>query len=150
MRNLLEKFSASKSRLMREFLLKDPRKTGKIVARRFVEPRFRPSAGRLSVNDWCEVVSNVLDLKLPWRTLRARLAESDIQGNVLYESTFRSQELQCSINASVVKVRNAFSAVRRIFSSFVRSATRKSLSSDLSKQRSARNGFSSDRSRQLR
>jgi hypothetical protein len=29
LRNLLEKFSANKSRLMKEFLIKDPNKTGK-------------------------------------------------------------------------------------------------------------------------
>ena len=62
-------------------------------------------SGVLSVNDWCDVVSNVLDLNLPWRTLKSRLTDVDNQGNIIYESTFRFQELQCSFNSQLATVR---------------------------------------------
>lgn len=82
-KSLLEKFSANQNRLMKEFITKDTDQTG-----------------RLLVNDWCDIVTRVLDLKLPWRTLKSRLAEVDSNGMVIYESTFRSQELQCVLNSN--------------------------------------------------
>lgn len=94
---------------MKEFLLKDPKKTGKKHFQIEKLIKSNDFLGRISVNDWCEIVSNVLDLRLPWRTLRSRLAESDIQGNVIYDSTFRSQELQCPLDTKVVKVRKTHS-----------------------------------------
>ncbi|CAF1555379.1 unnamed protein product [Adineta steineri] len=90
LRNLMEKFSSNKSRLMKEFLIKDPSKTG-----------------RLSLNDWCDIVTNVLDLHLPWRTLKSRLVDIDLDGSVLYESTFRSQELQCAYNSKLTHRRES-------------------------------------------
>ncbi|CAF1538503.1 unnamed protein product, partial [Adineta ricciae] len=66
LRNLLEKFSANKSRLMKEFLLKDPNRTGRIL-----------------LNDWCDIVTHVLELQLPWRTLKSRLVDIDPDGSVL-------------------------------------------------------------------
>ena len=61
--------------------------------------------GRISVNDWCDIVTRVLDLQLPWRTLKGRLADTDTNGYVVYESTFRSKELQftSSVSTSVVR-----------------------------------------------
>ncbi|CAF3894546.1 unnamed protein product [Adineta steineri] len=81
--NLAEKFSVNKSRLMKEFALVDPANTG-----------------RISVNAWCDIVSHVLDLQLPWRTLKARLVDTDISGMVIYESSFRSKELRFTSNIS--------------------------------------------------
>jgi hypothetical protein len=51
--------------------------------------------GRIYLNDWCDIVTHTLELQLPWRTLKSRLVDIDLDGTVLYESTFRSQELQC-------------------------------------------------------
>ncbi|UJR31789.1 hypothetical protein I4U23_019267 [Adineta vaga] len=75
--NLTEKFSANKSRLMKEFQLVDQENTGHI-----------------SVNDWCDIVTRVLDLQLPWRTLKSRLVDTNENGLIIYESTFRTKELQ--------------------------------------------------------
>ncbi len=62
--------------------------------------------GLISVNDWCDIVSRVLDLQLPWRTLKSRLVETDSDGFVFYESTFRSKELQFALNAPMNNVTN--------------------------------------------
>ncbi|CAF1128119.1 unnamed protein product [Rotaria sordida] len=91
LRNLLEKFSANKSRLMKEFRLKDPHQ-----------------AGCIALNEWCEIVTQVLELQLPWRTLKSRLVDIDSNGLILYESTFRSQELQCVLNSPVLNRRQSF------------------------------------------
>ncbi len=50
-RNLIEKFSANKSRLMKEFLLKDPEKTGEFETN---EPLCdkRESRAPAKVNQW--------------------------------------------------------------------------------------------------
>ncbi|UJR14899.1 hypothetical protein I4U23_001883 [Adineta vaga] len=90
LRNLLEKFSANKSRLMKEFQLIDPKRTG-----------------RISLNEWCDIVTHVLDLKLPWRTLKSRLVDIDPDGSVLYETTFRFQELQCIFNSQLTTRRES-------------------------------------------
>lgn len=60
--------------------------------------------GRISVNDWCDIVSRVLDLNLPWRTLKSRLVQIDSEGFVNYDSTFRSKELQFPSNVPVKTV----------------------------------------------
>ncbi|CAF1453730.1 unnamed protein product [Rotaria magnacalcarata] len=83
-KNLIEKFSVNKSFLMKEFLQVDKKRTG-----------------RISVNNWCDIVSRVLDLNLPWRTLKAQLVETDPQGWILYESTFRFKELQFALNVQI-------------------------------------------------
>ena len=62
--------------------------------------------GHIPVNDWCDIVTNVLDLRLPWRTLKARLVDIDPNGMVVYESTFRSSELQCALNSNVMQVKS--------------------------------------------
>jgi hypothetical protein len=61
--------------------------------------------GCISVNDWCDIVTRVLDLKLPWRTLKSRLVDTDSDGFVLYESTFRTKELQFKLNTPINTVK---------------------------------------------
>ncbi len=61
--------------------------------------------GLISVNDWCDIVSRVLDLQLPWRTLKSRLVETDSDGFVIYESTFRFQELKFTLNTPINHVK---------------------------------------------
>lgn len=56
------------------------------------------------MNDWCDIVSHALDLNLPWRTLKSRLVQTDSEGFVIYESTFRSKELQFSSNIPIKNV----------------------------------------------
>ncbi|XP_042665417.1 serine/threonine-protein phosphatase with EF-hands 1 isoform X1 [Centrocercus urophasianus] len=46
------------------------------------------TAGRISVSDWAAVMESVLQLKLPWRTLKSRLVKTDPDGNVDYMSCF--------------------------------------------------------------
>ncbi|CAF0704316.1 unnamed protein product [Brachionus calyciflorus] len=70
-KHLLEKFAANKKRLLSEYKLKD-----------------KENKGSISLNDWCRITGDILELKLPWRILRARLAKLDKDGHVLYESTF--------------------------------------------------------------
>ncbi|CAF0723603.1 unnamed protein product [Didymodactylos carnosus] len=82
LRNLIEKFHANEGLLMKKFLQHDPNGTGKI-----------------SLNEWCDIVTNVLSLRLPWRTLRSRLVEED-DTKIIYESTFKSYELQCLLNVT--------------------------------------------------
>ena len=82
---------------------------------------YRFDLGHISVNDWCDVVRHVLDLQLPWRTLKARLVETDTNGWILYESTFRFKELQFSLNAPLNDVVNFQKKIRKqpiIFFSF--------------------------------
>ncbi|CAF0731861.1 unnamed protein product [Didymodactylos carnosus] len=83
--NLLKKFYANETLLMKEFEQHDPHKTGEI-----------------SLNEWCDIVTNVLNLKLPWRTLRSRLVEVNATDNtkIIYESTFKSYELQYLLNVT--------------------------------------------------
>jgi len=69
--HLLEKFMAYKTRLITEYKQKDVEKNGTI-----------------SINDWCQVTTDVLELKLPWRMLRSRLVKLNCHGMILYESTF--------------------------------------------------------------
>jgi serine/threonine-protein phosphatase with EF-hands len=102
---------------MKEFQHKDPTRSG-IDSRRILSPSI--ISGGISLNDWCDIVSHVLQLQLPWRTLKARLVDLDSQGNVIYESTFRSQELQCSFNSKLTSVRKGTSpfALERLFPLF--------------------------------
>ncbi|CAF4144328.1 unnamed protein product, partial [Rotaria sordida] len=79
--NLLEKFSVNQNRLIREFAVVDRKKTG-----------------RISINEWCDIVSRVLNLHLPWRTLKSRLVQTDSDGSIIYESTFRFKQLQFTLN----------------------------------------------------
>ena len=105
LKDLIEKFTANKSRLMKEFTIFDPENTGKIFLHiHSITCCFE--LGFISVNDWCDVVTHVLDLQLPWRTLKPRLVETDINGFVLYESTFRSRELKFTLSAPVNQVKN--------------------------------------------
>jgi serine/threonine-protein phosphatase with EF-hands len=84
--SLLERFAANKIRLTQEFKIKDPKNTGKI-----------------SLNDWCNVVSEVLALKLPWRTLKSKLVQADNDGLLLYMSTFEGLSIP-SVNANTINV----------------------------------------------
>ncbi|CAF3846745.1 unnamed protein product [Rotaria sp. Silwood1] len=62
---------------------------------------------RISVNEWCDIVSRVLDLHLPWRTLKSRLVQTDTDGSIIYESTFRSKELQFTLNVPISERRTS-------------------------------------------
>lgn len=70
-KHLLEKFAAHKNRLLHEYKLKE-----------------KGNSKAICLNDWCTVTGDVLELKLPWRILRSRLAKLSKEGLVLYESTF--------------------------------------------------------------
>lgn len=54
--------------------------------------------GVMSVNDWCSVTREVLNLSLPWRTLRPKLVKLDKSGLVIYESAFEGLSLPNTIH----------------------------------------------------
>ena len=70
-KHLLEKFLANKIRLIDQYKQKDPDNTGGIA-----------------LADWCNITESTLELNLPWRLLRPKLAKVNAMGLVLYESTF--------------------------------------------------------------
>ena len=76
-KNLLQNFILKEKELMQEFRLRD-----------------KESRGSLVIADWCDILSDVLKLKLPWRLLRPRIADIDKNGLVLYESTFKKINLK--------------------------------------------------------
>lgn len=49
-----------------------------------------PFTGRISTNEWAQVVESVLRLDVPWRTLRPRLVRLASDGSVEYESCFEN------------------------------------------------------------
>lgn len=71
-KNLLEKFFANKSKLLHAYKQID----------------FENS-GLLSLNDWCSITENVLELELPWRILHKKLLQQNECGQVYYESLFK-------------------------------------------------------------
>ncbi|XP_047672961.1 serine/threonine-protein phosphatase with EF-hands 1 isoform X1 [Tachysurus fulvidraco] len=70
---LQEKLFAHRSELMTAFQQYDIYKTG-----------------RISTNEWAQVVESILRLDLPWRTLRPRLVRLASDGSVEYESCFEN------------------------------------------------------------
>ncbi|XP_025911161.1 serine/threonine-protein phosphatase with EF-hands 1 [Apteryx rowi] len=73
---LREKIYAHKTELMEAFINKD-----------------HTGAGKLSVNDWVEVMESVLHLELPWRTLRSRLAQISPDGCIEYMTCFHNLKI---------------------------------------------------------
>ena len=84
--HLLEKFVSNKIKLNEAYKAKDPTHSGVI-----------------NLNDWCLITGEVLDMKLPWRTLRPKLAKLDSDGNVIYESTFEGLEIS-NLNQTIVSL----------------------------------------------
>uniref|UniRef100_A0A8C7E828 Serine/threonine-protein phosphatase n=1 Tax=Nothoprocta perdicaria TaxID=30464 RepID=A0A8C7E828_NOTPE len=72
---LREKIYANKTELMEAFMSKD-------------------LTGKLSVSDWAEAMESVLQLELPWRTLRAQLARLSADGRIEYTSCFYDLEIE--------------------------------------------------------
>lgn len=103
---LQEKLFARRSELMAAFQQHDLYNTGKITqmndllanitAHSFSILLFPFSfrscsfTGRISTNEWAQVVESVLRLDLPWRTLRPHLVRLASDGNVEYESCFEN------------------------------------------------------------
>ncbi|XP_077867569.1 serine/threonine-protein phosphatase with EF-hands pef-1-like [Saccoglossus kowalevskii] len=68
-RDLRYKIIANKSTLMEEFLKYDTHKNGTIT-----------------VGEWAQCMSGVLDLQIPWRSFKDKLVEVDGDGRVMYET----------------------------------------------------------------
>ncbi|XP_021265055.1 serine/threonine-protein phosphatase with EF-hands 1 isoform X2 [Numida meleagris] len=51
------------------------------------------STGKISVSDWAAVMESVLQLKLPWRTLKSQLVKTDPDGKVDYMSCFSYMDI---------------------------------------------------------
>lgn len=49
--------------------------------------------GKVNQYEWCSVMGCVLDMDLPWRTLRPKLARCDENGMVAYETTFEEMRI---------------------------------------------------------
>ncbi|KAM8819831.1 serine/threonine-protein phosphatase with EF-hands 1 [Eudromia elegans] len=81
---LREKIYANKTELMEAFISKDLTGTGK-----------------LSVSDWAEAMESVLQLELPWRTLRAQLARLSADGYIEYTSCFYDLEIEKPVEEQV-------------------------------------------------
>ena len=70
----------------------------------YTSPEKSFCLGYIPLHDWCDIVTHVLELQLPWRTLKSRLVDIDSNGMVAYESTFRSRELQCALKSDLIHV----------------------------------------------
>nr|XP_060626041.1 serine/threonine-protein phosphatase with EF-hands 1 isoform X1 [Anolis sagrei ordinatus] len=57
----------------------------------------RNGTGKISPSEWVSAVESVLQLDLPWRTLRSRLVCLDQDGNVEYLSSFDDVEIKLPI-----------------------------------------------------
>lgn len=77
LQDLKDRVLASKFELMKEFKKYDYGNNGKICS-----------------SDWCFAMETVLEMVLPWRTLKTKLVKGDDSGNVYYESTFQELEVK--------------------------------------------------------
>jgi serine/threonine-protein phosphatase with EF-hand domain len=84
-RDLLQKFKQNQHALMEEFKSRD--KIGSKV---------------LQIHDWSQAIDSVLNLGLPWRILRSRLADLNENGLVLYETTFGKYDDIAQKNSKVI------------------------------------------------
>uniref|UniRef100_A0A8C5JTQ6 Serine/threonine-protein phosphatase with EF-hands n=1 Tax=Jaculus jaculus TaxID=51337 RepID=A0A8C5JTQ6_JACJA len=74
---LKERMISQKTDLINAFQLRDHSKTGKI-----------------SLAQWAFSMESVLELKLPWRSLRSHLVKTDSDGNVDYMSSFQDVHIE--------------------------------------------------------
>ena len=58
-------------------------------------------AGCVKVSDWCEVMSSIFSMQLPWHSLRSKLAKLNSAGLVDYRSTFDDFKLRLKHNPEV-------------------------------------------------
>jgi serine/threonine-protein phosphatase with EF-hand domain len=85
-KNLLEIFAANRNRLLQAYKLNDVM-----------------GAGTITLSEWCSTTSEILNLNLPWRTLRPKLVQVNNSGLVLYESTFEGLTLpQNSVTVNLI------------------------------------------------
>uniref|UniRef100_A0A8D0HRK7 Serine/threonine-protein phosphatase n=1 Tax=Sphenodon punctatus TaxID=8508 RepID=A0A8D0HRK7_SPHPU len=77
LKSLREKFYKQRSELIAAFRRYDPNYTGQI-----------------SASEWASAVESVLQLDLPWRTLRSRLVKLAQDGSVEYLSCFNDLEME--------------------------------------------------------
>jgi len=58
-------------------------------------------AGFVKVSEWCEVMSSIFTMELPWHSLRSKLAKLNSAGLVDYRSTFDDFKLHLKHNPEV-------------------------------------------------
>ena len=51
-------------------------------------------SGIINCADWSFAMETVLEMELPWRTLKSKLAQTDNDGNVLYETSFETLQVK--------------------------------------------------------
>ncbi len=84
-KHLIEKLISNKIKLMNAYKEKDP-----------------TDCGVVSLNDWANITGDILDMRLPWRSLRAKLAKVDVNGNIIYGSTFEGIQIS-NVHETLVK-----------------------------------------------
>ncbi|WAR00729.1 PPE-like protein, partial [Mya arenaria] len=84
LQDLKDRILASKCELLKEFTNYDLNHTGNVL--------HYPWARKLSSSDWCFAMETVLEMELPWRMLKTKVAKCDNNGDVMYESTFEELE----------------------------------------------------------
>ncbi|XP_052793416.1 serine/threonine-protein phosphatase with EF-hands 2-like [Mya arenaria] len=104
LQDLKDRILASKCELLKEFTNYDLNHTGK-----------------LSSSDWCFAMETVLEMELPWRMLKTKVAKCDNNGDVMYESTFEELEVKHkysgngpSITETLYKHRNSLETIFRL------------------------------------
>ncbi|KAL5270424.1 hypothetical protein ACHWQZ_G001220 [Mnemiopsis leidyi] len=102
LRDLRTKMFANQGRLQAAFENYDPEKTGLIT-----------------MAEWTESMNSVLNLDLPWRTLRAKLVEQDEDGKIKYESCFKDGALEGNIankqvTETIYRQRNILETIFRL------------------------------------
>ena len=83
-KHLREKLVANKANLMERYKLRD-----------------ELNIGAININDWCSITGEILELQLPWRTLRPKLVKLNSDGLILYKSQFEGLSITNS-NQSIV------------------------------------------------
>jgi len=64
--------------------------------------RILAVVGLVKVAEWCEVMSSIFSMELPWHSLRSKLAKVNSAGLVDYHSTFDDFKLQLRHNPEVI------------------------------------------------
>ncbi|XP_063689642.1 serine/threonine-protein phosphatase with EF-hands 2-like isoform X2 [Bolinopsis microptera] len=102
LRDLRTQIFSNKGRLLDAFESHDTEKTGLIT-----------------MMEWTESMSSVLNLDLPWRTLRSKLVEVDDEGKIKYDSCFTDGTIEGSIankqvTETIYRQRNILETIFRL------------------------------------
>ncbi|XP_071504182.1 serine/threonine-protein phosphatase with EF-hands 2-like [Diadema antillarum] len=103
LRNLREKIGANTTALRQAFQKYDPNNTGYITT-----------------TNWAHTMEEILELSLPWRTLKPRMTRTNEEGMVEYESclelelTYSGQGGGVSVTETIYRNKNALETIFRV------------------------------------